>query len=480
MPSKTTGNSGPVRAGIYCRISLATEGDFVKTDDQERICRELAERSGWEIVEGHGHPHPTGVYTDHNRSAWQRNRKRPAWEQMLADVEAGHINGIIVYHGDRLVRRGTDLARLLNLAESKGVRLASPSGTRDLDTERFELWIRAAVAEEESQRTSERRKAQYERMRREGRVRPGGPGGRSFGFEGDNLTARPDELELVREAARRILAAETPYSVCRDWNARGLTATTGKPWRTGNLVPMLRLERYAGLMPDGESTAAWPAALDRETWERLRLVLDGRAAAFPGHTNARRWMLSGIALCGACDQPLTARWARRNVAREVEAAAVYGCVNPGCRAVSRSAPHLDAYVASRVIARLANPLSPAGRPPAADHAAEWAILQRERDDTDAQVADYKASAGRVRSLMARLDAIDARMAELRDRDAGDSRARLLERYAGWTREQWEDDDLTPLSVRRALVAACFRVVVLPASGRGPGFRVQDVDMRPVG
>ena len=28
---------------------------------------------------------------------------------MLADIEAGKINGIVVYHGDRLVRRPTDL-----------------------------------------------------------------------------------------------------------------------------------------------------------------------------------------------------------------------------------------------------------------------------------------------------------------------------------------------------------------------------------
>ena len=114
-----------------------------------------------------------------------------------------------------------------------------------------------------------------------------------------------------------------------------------------------------------------------------------------------------------------------------------------------------------------------------DHAAEWSVLERERAETDALLSDYKASAGRTRTLMARLDQIDERMAQLRELAAGDGRTRLLERYAGITREQWEDDDLTPLSVRRALVAACFRVVVLPASGKGPGFRVQDVRLDPL-
>lgn len=475
----TTGQATQVTAGIYCRISKADEGDHVKTDDQERICRDLAARLGWTIADGLGHPRQDGVYTDHSKTAWQKNRKRPAWNQMLADVADGRINGIVVYHGDRLVRRPEDLADLIRLADSKGVRLASPNGTRNLDNERLEPWIRAAFAEEESQRLSERRKAQYERWRAKGRVRPGGPGGRSFGFESDNLTSRAAEFELIQEAAGRILAGETQYSVCQDWNARGLTATTGKPWRTGNLGPMLVLPRYVGLMPDGESKAAWPAALERETWERLRLVLSARAADFPGHTNARRHLLSGIALCGVCGEPLILRYSRRNVAKGLEAAAGYGCVKPGCRKVMRNAAHLDAYVGARVVGRLGNPLNPEGREVPADRAAEWAVLDRERAEADALLADYKASAGRARSLLARLDEIDRRMAELRDEAGGSARARLLARYAGMTREDWEDDKKTPLDVKRALVAAYFRVTVLPASGRGPGFRVQDVEVVPL-
>jgi DNA invertase Pin-like site-specific DNA recombinase len=452
-------------------MSLVVMNDTTKVDDQERICRDLAAAIRASVVD---------VYCDNNQSAWRRNRKRKDWDRMLADVDAGKLDAIIVYHGDRLVRQPYDLEVLLNLADAKGIKLASPTGTRDLDdpNDRFVLRILTAQACMESDNTSRRRKSQYERYRREGRVRPGGPGGRSFGFESDNLTPRPAEFELVREAALRVLAGESPYSVARDWNARGLTATTGKPWRSGNLGPMLALERYAGLMPDGESKAAWPAALDRETWERVRLVLEAKAAAYTGHTNARRWLLSGIALCGACGEPLAARYARRNVAKGMEAAAVYGCVSPGCRKVQRSAEHLDAYVGAMTVARLANPLNPDGQAVPVDRAAEWAVLQRERAETEADLADFTRSAGRSRILNQRLDGIDRRMAELRELAADDSRARLLERYAGITREEWDDDDRTPLSVKRALVAACWRVTVLPASKRGPGFRTEDVQVEP--
>ena len=113
-----------VRAGIYCRMSLAIQDDTAKIDDQERMCRLTAERLGWEVID---------VYQDNNRSAWKHNRKRPAWDRMLADIEAGKINGIIVYHGDRLTRQPMDLEILISLSRTRGIKLASPTGVRDLN-----------------------------------------------------------------------------------------------------------------------------------------------------------------------------------------------------------------------------------------------------------------------------------------------------------------------------------------------------------
>jgi DNA invertase Pin-like site-specific DNA recombinase len=445
-------------------------GDTTKTDDQERICRDLAGRLGWDVAADCGE---NGVYTDHSKSAWQRNRKRPGWDQMLADVKAGKVSGIVVYHGDRLVRRPEDLADLMRLAESKGVKLASPTGTRDLDTERLELWIRAAFAEEESQRTSERRKAQYERWRRDGKVRPGGRGGRAYGFKSDGMTHVPAECEVIREMARRVLAGETVGSVARDVSARGHRTPAGNEFGHGTVKKMLMRPRYAGLMPDGESKAAWEPVLDRQEWERVALVLEAKAGGFDYATNARRWLLSGIARCGReldggeCGAPMRLNPSKGKDGRHVNG---YQCTRKGC-STYRSAELLDAYVTGRVLGALSSDETPEGRAPEPDMVPEWQALTTERAATEALLADYRKSAGRSALLMTRLDQVDARMAELREREAGGARSRLLARYRGLTRAQWE---ALPLEVRRALVAACFTVTVLPASKRGPGFRVQDV------
>jgi len=461
-----------LRAGVYTRISLASMGDTTKTDDQERICRDLAGRLGWEVAADAGE---NGVYCDHSKTAWQKNRKRPAWDAMLADVKAGKISGIVVYHGDRLVRRPEDLADLMRLAESKGVKLASPTGTRDLDTERLELWIRAAFAEEESQRTSERRKAQYARWRREGKVRNGGRGGRAYGFATDGTTQVPAECEVIREMARRVLEGETVGSVARDISARGHRTPAGNEFGHGTVKKMLMRPRYAGLMPDGESAAAWPAVLGRAEWERVALVLEAKAAGFGYATNARRWLLSGIAVCGRvladgseCGAPM-----RLNPSKGKDGTRVngYQCTRRGC-STYRSAELLDAYVSGRVLGALNRDETPEAHAPAApDAAPEWRALATERAATAALLADYGKSAGRAALLMERLDGIDARMGQLREREAGDARSRLLARYRGITREEF---GALALDVRRSLVAALVSVTVLPASKRGPGFRVQDV------
>lgn len=454
--------SQPQRAGIYTRISLASIGDSTKLDDQERICRELAARLKWEVA---------AVYTDHSRSAWQLNRKRPGWDAMLADVEAGKITAIITYHGDRLIRRHEDLSALIALSRTKGVRLASPTGERNLDNydDQFVLEIEVSMAKRESANTSRRRKQQYERWRREGRVRPGGRGGRAYGFTTDGVSQIPAELAVIQEAAARVLAGEPTGAIARDISAHGARTPTGAGFSHTTLRKMLARPRYAGLMPDGVHEAAWPPVLDRETWEAVCAVLDAKAAGFGHATNASRWLLSGIARCGACGSGLQIRPEQRRTHLTG-----YGCVRPGCRKVQRSAALLDEYVITRVLAKLGDQRNPPGRVlPSDAMAGEFRVLAEQRAEVEAMLADHTQS--RAELLLRRLDSIDSRLEQLRELAAGNASARLLAGHAGITREAW---DGLPLATRRALAAACFTVTVLPASKRGPGFRTEDVRLSP--
>ena len=367
-----------LRAGIYCRMSLAIMGDTTKVEDQEHLGRTDCARRDWDVAE---------VYVDNNKSAWQRNRKRPGWDQMLEDVAENKLDTIWVYHGDRLVRQPYDLECLLNLVYGKGIRLGSPTGTRDLSNEDdlFILRIEVAAQCRESASTSRRKKAQHDRMRRQGLVRSGGRGGRAYGFETDGVTLIPAECAVIRAMAGRVLLGEPVGAIARDVSARGARTPTGAEFSHGTLRKMLARPRYAGLMPDGENAAAWAPVLDRETWESVRLVLDAKAGQFGYATNARRWLLSGIAECGApgCGTPMQIRPSKGRDGVYVQG---YGCNEPGCRKVYRSAPLLDAYVSRRTVNRLANPANPAGEAAHADFGPEFQRLTTERAATLAALA----------------------------------------------------------------------------------------------
>lgn len=452
----------PVPAGIYTRLSLAIMGDTTKVEDQERISREVCAQRDWE---------PAAVYTDNNTSAWQRNRRRPGWDAMLADVEAGKIGAIVVYHGDRLVRQPYDLETLINLAYGRGIKLASPTGTRDLsnDDDLFILRIEVAAKCLESASTSRRKKNQHARWRREGKVRTGGRGGRAFGFARDGITHIRPETLYIGQGAGRILAGEGAGQIAVFLNSRYMTTPAGNPFTHGAVRKMYARPRYAGLMPDGEQKAAWEPVLDRETWESVRAMLSHRAAGFAYATNSRRYLLSGIALCGTCGHPVAIRHSTRS-----ESLRGYGCINAACpRKLHRSVEHLDTVLNGLMPEWLSSPELAAliRQAPEPAVAAEITALEKRKAEAEAQLENLAGHPGLdpARAVRA-IASFDERIAAVRERIAAAPGRRLLAQYQGLSREQWK---ALPLAVRRGLVAASFRITILP-SRRGPGFDPESV------
>src|SRR5262245_18603406 len=119
--SAKTGSKAPQAAAIYCRISSDRSGDGLGVARQEELCRTLAADRGWPVAE---------VYTDNDRSAYSR-KKRPEYERMLGDVEAGLVDAVVCVDLDRLTRRPAELERFIDLANEHDVSLANVSGQTD-------------------------------------------------------------------------------------------------------------------------------------------------------------------------------------------------------------------------------------------------------------------------------------------------------------------------------------------------------------
>jgi len=73
------------------------------------------------------------VFKDNSLSAWKPNVVRKDWEALMARLESGACDGVIVYDLTRFSRKICEGERLVELA-AKGIRVWSLSGEYDLTT----------------------------------------------------------------------------------------------------------------------------------------------------------------------------------------------------------------------------------------------------------------------------------------------------------------------------------------------------------
>ena len=112
-------------AAVYVRISSDPKGERAGVERQRTDCERLAADLGVTDVR---------LYEDNDVSAFS-GATRPAFTQMLADVESGVIGTVIVWAVDRLYRRLTDLETIVSVLDNAGVSVhAVKSGDIDLST----------------------------------------------------------------------------------------------------------------------------------------------------------------------------------------------------------------------------------------------------------------------------------------------------------------------------------------------------------
>ncbi|MGI8711105.1 MAG: recombinase family protein [Acidimicrobiales bacterium] len=287
----------PTAAAIYARLSKDDKGDQLGVRRQERDCRALAERKGWAVA---------SVYVDDDVSAYVVG-KRPEYARLLADMKDGLVDALLVYDLDRLHRHPWELEEFFRTCDAANVtELASVGGDLDLATNDGRLMARimGAVAKKSSDDAARRLQRKHLELAEAGM--PSGGGARAFGYERDGVTVVDHEAAMIRDAAGRLLAGESMSSICRGWNETGQLTGAGSPWRASTLRNMLLSPRLAGLRSyrgDVVGGAAWPAVLERDTWEKVLAMLTdpSRRQERPGRAS----LLYGLIYCGRCGAKLT-------------------------------------------------------------------------------------------------------------------------------------------------------------------------------
>lgn len=172
--------ASPVRAAIYLRISQDRELDGLAIERQREDCENLAKFRRWEVVE---------TYVDQSKGATDKTKKRPAYDQMVADYHAGRFTAIVCYDLDRLTRQPRQLEDWIDWAEERGLQLVTANGDADLSTDGGRMYarIKAAVARAEMERKSARQSRAHVQRAEQGRPPKGV---RPLGYASDGKVIR--------------------------------------------------------------------------------------------------------------------------------------------------------------------------------------------------------------------------------------------------------------------------------------------------
>lgn len=212
-----------MRAIGYARVSTDRQADFgVSLEAQTEKIRAMAVVQGAELLE---------VIIDAGESAKSLNR--PGMARLLALVDSGSIDVVIVAKLDRLTRSVKDLGELLERFQKRGVSLVSVAESLDTGTAagRLVLNVMGSVAQWEREIIAERicEAMNHKKSRNEcvGNIRFG------FRLSADRRHVEPDEAEQAILSTMKDLRG-LGYSlaeVADALNAQGYRTRRGTQWR---------------------------------------------------------------------------------------------------------------------------------------------------------------------------------------------------------------------------------------------------------
>ncbi len=260
-----------LRCATYTRKS-SEEGldmEFNSLDAQRESCQAYitSQRSeGWvELVER---------YDDGGFSGG--TLERPALKRLLADIENGRVDVIVVYKIDRLSRSLMDFAKLVEVFDRQRVTFVSVTQSFNTTTSmgRLTLNILLSFAQFEREVIGERIRDKFAASRKKG-MWMGGCVPLGYRVDKRKLLVQEAEAATVRMIFERFVRIGSATTLSRALTAEGVTTRTGKPFDKGVLYKLFRNRVYVGEAV--HKGTAYPgehdAIITRALWDRVHAIL---------------------------------------------------------------------------------------------------------------------------------------------------------------------------------------------------------------
>jgi DNA invertase Pin-like site-specific DNA recombinase len=273
------------RCAVYTRKS-SEEGldmEFNSLDAQRESCEAYVasqKPEGWVLVPDR--------YDDGGFSGG--TLERPALQRLLADIEAGRVDVIVVYKIDRLSRSLMDFSKRVEVFDRKGVTFVSVTQSFNTTTSmgRLTLNILLSFAQFEREVIGERIRDKVAASRKKG-IWMGGWAPLGYDIKDRKLVVNEIEAVLVRQIFERFVRCGSVTVLARELAAEKAKNKYGKAIDKGIVYRLLNNRVYIG--DAVHKGAAYPgeheAIVSKALWERVHAGLNESPRARAGRTRAQ-------------------------------------------------------------------------------------------------------------------------------------------------------------------------------------------------
>lgn len=326
----------PLKVGVYLRVSTddqvnvyegSLESQKYRANEFVRFKNTQAQGTWGEIVD---------YYIEEGESAGTTNR--PQYQRLMADIQRGRVNMILVTDLSRLSRNLLDFCHLINELEEHKASYLSMKEQFDTSTPigRMMVYIIIALGQFERETTSERVSINFHTRALKGLVN-GGP--TLLGF--DRNPEKPGMLTVNSEEAEKVHAIFQTFleegsrsktvsrlhekKIFPKSNPEGLEEKGLRKWTVQSLRSILANQSYVGLRTvnkkyKGEDPshlkpwqqysvvkASWPGLVDESLFLDAQCLLEEAASLERtriGKSAKRVYLLTGLLRCGETGLPL--------------------------------------------------------------------------------------------------------------------------------------------------------------------------------
>ncbi len=292
--------------------------------------------------------------------------ERPGLIRLLADIEAGGVDAVIIHKLDRLTRSIRDFGKIMEVFEKHKVALVAVTQSLNTSTSmgRLMLHVLLSFAQFERELASERTRDKIAAARRKG-MWSGGRPVLGYDLSKCKLTVNEEEAIRVREIFSIYIRVQSLEQTAKELEARGWTT---KRWKTAAgvsqggrtfdknaLNKLITNPIYIGLVTHKDETfdGEHQAIVDRDLWDRAQQVRRTNASSGGSFIRNRYGaLLKGLLFCGCCGAEMGHTYAIKN---KTTVYRYYTCASPKtgkpretCKFGPVPAEQIEAFVTSQI------------------------------------------------------------------------------------------------------------------------------------